>query len=514
MILLHLIKNLTQLIIPRKLHDGGTKSRTQSGDLRWGYGWKSPLDAQKVDQFRKVLTNPALSHALAIEARKMRALAEAQMWPDKKWVTNISPEGARFLRDIQLLHDKKPDIAIRVVAILASIHYQLKLCNTARDIMIQWLKQKHPNSRACIEIGFIIHENWPHIAYGQNQIADALLDLLVDESRHSPTYVCQVTHALRHRSGTGESHGYVFSTLDSLDKRLLIAQALKTDAPDYTRAVYMHYLFEKRNDHTGYSQAKRLEITHLVYESGVSHAFPDQNIAGIYFNNLLRYGAIESPAYAQALNKLLALTSEISNPYQAMVWLRTIYINSIKDMALKKEASLKLLDCIRFYLRADMAFPLDAWQLSAFLLQTSNAYLEENALVVSRNPAIALDIEDDLIKTSIDEFWKLINHLQKNNSADFLCALAKAMTQNDHVLGNLAQMRFESAFRHFAEQSPESAANALAEMAKYHYYTNADQHTRQRCLTVYKNQIQILESISTKAAKFAKEACTSPSSLR
>ncbi|MGP1718427.1 MAG: hypothetical protein ACTS9Y_14730 [Methylophilus sp.] len=514
MILLHLIKNLSHLIIPHKLHDGGTKSRTQSGDLRWSYSWKPASDVPKVDQFRKVLISPALSHALGIEARKMRALPEAQMWPDSKWVENISPEGERFLRNIQLLHDKKPDIAIRVIAILASIHHQLKLCITARDILIQRFRQKHPSSRAGIEIGFIIYANWPYIAYGENQIADALLDLLVDESLHSPTYVCQVTHALRHRSGTGESHGYVFSTLDSLDKSLLIAQALKTDAPDYTRAVYMRYLFEKRNDHTDSSQAHRLKITHLVYESGVLHPFPDQNIAGIYFNNLLRYGSMESPAYAQALNKLFALACETSNPDQAMIWFRTIYINSIKDMVLKKEASLKWLYSIRLYLHADMASPLNALRLSAFLLQTSNAHLEENALLVSRNPGIQVDIEDELIKTSLNEFWKLMDHLQDNTSADFLCALAEAMMQKNHALGNQAQIRFESAFRHFAEKSPESAASALAEMAKYHYYTNVDRNTQQRCLTAYKNQIQILESISPKAAKFAKDACTNPAYLR
>lgn len=514
MILLHLIKNLSHLIISHKLHDGGTKSRTRSGDLRWSYNWKSASDVPKIDQFRKMLISPALSNAMHMEARKMRALPEAQMWPDKKWVENISLEGERFLLDIQLLHDKNPDIAIRMVAIMASIHYQLKLCITARDILMLWLREKRPSSRVCIEIGFIIYENWPYTAYGQHQIADTLLDLLIDESLHSPEYVCQMTHDFRHRFGSEESNEYIFSSQDNLDKSLLLAQALKTDSPDYTRAVYMRYLFEKRNDLTDHSQKKRLEITHLVYELGVSHPFPDKNIEGVYFNNLLRYGHMESPAYAQALNKLFALACEISNPDQAMTWLRTIYINSIKDLALKKEANLKWLNSIRIYLHADITFQLSALQLSAFLLQTSSAHLEEYALLVSKNPSAQVDIEDVLIETSINEFWKLTDHLEQNSAPDFLYILAKAMMQNNHALGNQAQTRFESAFRHFAEKWPESAANALAVIAKYHYYTGVDQNTQQRCLTAFKNQIQILESISPKAAKFAKDACTNPSHLR
>lgn len=510
MILIPLINQARRILFPSKIVDGGTASRTASGELRWSYRLHYRDDwRENHDLFRRQLMNSERLRSFVAYAKAMRNLPESAWDSGPQWCTALSPEAEAYLTKIDELYRHKPTLALKIAAIVAataSMHYVLS--KEAARRMYEWLNRADIPSHVRIELGLKIRETWPESS-PQNELDEVLLELLTQESKSDPVYVAQTCRPTWDRLGGNPA--YVVSIVDDPAKLLVICRNLKSIEPELCKNIYRHYLFCGRLKHCGFevSEAELRQVSDEYFELECSSPSSDVAKTGFHNFGLSQWAYRDAEWYPIVLERLHAAASVCGNLAQAADWNRAVAMNADPQSPVSSSA----LEAFKKYLQSYKTLaPADHYQLESFArFLTNTLEVACNERVLSgRNIGLPPAPDHPIVDATKNTYWDYIAWASKLPSAAVLSLLVEAVEHGDNSFAEIAASRMEEVFEIKSRQDADGAASALGKLGCYDWYSDVTEPRKSRCLGLLHSLMPVLERISPEAAKRAMDRGRNP----
>lgn len=489
---------------PRRMLDGGTKTRTRSGELRWHFRNSfNEEEEKKCEHFQRVLMSSEPYFRFAPFARAMRALPESERYSKPDWCKVLSVAASTYLAGLDRLQTKKPLVAIKVAAIgAATAHHQYFLRQEIMQRVSKWLSDDRVSLRDRSELGLVIQTHWPDRLYKLNGLEEILLDLLVSESATDPDYVLTIVKKYNeHRPGFP---GYVISSSDDPEKILVIGRNLRIVDPEFCKNALRNYLWCGRL-RFGAFEASEAQLRSVADEyCSVASGMPAQDEAtnGFHYFTLSAWAYPDADWYPMVLERLLAAAGDCNNPVDAAKWQRSVALNADP----KSDVFSAALQSYAGYLQSYPTLATDdrykSLNFARFLIESVDCALKDRTQL-GRNFSIPPNPEHPLVSLTRQAYWGLVEWANELPTGIVLRILVEGLSNDDAILATAAADKIVELFEVKAIQDPDEAAEAVGKLDCFHWYTGVSDTRRARCLGVWHKLKPALAEISPEAANKA-----------
>lgn len=467
-------------------------------------------EQQKHDAFRRKLVEPEHFLRFSFYARSMRKLPESAWNGGPEWCKSLSSEAEAYLTKLDRLHFEKPLTAIKIAAIVAaSAPVQYVLGQQAKKRVCEWLNREDCPSHARIELGMSIRELWPITYNGMEGLDEALLELLTCESAVDPEYVVSVCRPIWDRFGGNPTN--VLSSVDDPAKLLVIGRNLKTIEPELCKSMFNTYLFSGRLNHCGF-EASEEELRRVADEffqlEGIIPS-TDLTKSGFRYFSLSQWGYLDAEWYPVILERLHAAACACDNLVQAADWNRAVAMNADPQSSVFSRSMEAFTQYVQSYTLLPTESPYKLQNFVRFLTKTLEIAYGER-VVSGRNIALPPNPSHPIVDVTKRAYWGMVTWASDLPSAAVLSLLVEAVEHTDNPLAEDAETRLAEIFEVRASQDTEGAASALGRLWCYDWYSGVKESRKSRCLGLVRHLTAILETISSEAAKRAKDLGRNP----
>ena len=387
-------------------------------------------DKEKHQSFQYQLLASESSYRLHPYACAVSGLPENQPFGETVWNQELSDDAKCFLKSLDKLHLRKPTVAVKIAAIVASVTGPHRvLGKEARQRCCDWIRSDVTPRQARIELGLSILRFWPNSRNGFEEFEDLLLDLCLEEVPCDPMFVrnCVVVA----EEGSSKRREYVFSLFDNPAKLLRLGGGLKEIAPETTKDMLRTFLYHARLKIRNLSASEAILRCVATELFDLESRYPEQVpvVRGAVYATLVQCGYPNESWWPTAIERLMDDAGKLDTQHIMGDWLSAAAINSQLQVSLSEATVKRLVDWINTY----RLQPESAWLQIRVLLKTIESTCND-FVGCARNPSIPARSDYPIVKTLTDLYWACIDWLRPISIPSCLHTLALGVTCGEEDL--------------------------------------------------------------------------------